>query len=361
MPPVQEGGKLLAEGSYGCVFDPPLKCTKPKRLAKLKPTKHTVGKITSIQSGQTEFGAAQQLAKAPNAEKYFVLIEEFCVPEAKAKQQEPDLPKCSFLNNIVLPNQAQLVMAFGGTPLRNVPRLPSRLDYYKIGQHLLEAGTLLLMQGIVHRDIHPLNVLVDSPTTCRLIDFGMSYRPDLLTLSNLQQNRMFLQFDPRFSQEPPEVTYGNGIRSNVPEPIIFARLFDKKQELSLVQTVLGISKQAQINRLKGFLQQSKSVQEQNAYIFFKLYWSKVDAWSIGAVLLTLWTDFQYEPSFEHQQVYQTKKQTILKAIKGLLDCDAAHRFDCAEALAIWAPDSAVLNQANVKAWLKEQAAIRSQL
>ena len=360
MPPVQEGGKLLGEGVYGCVFDPPLKCTKPKRVVKTK-ANHTVGKITSIASGQTEFGATAQLAKAPNAEKYFVLIEEFCVPEAKAKQQEPDLPKCTFLKDIVLPNQAQLVMAFGGTPLRYVPRVPTRLDYYKIGQHLLEAGTILLMQGIVHRDIHPMNVLVNSPTTCKLIDFGMSYRPDLLTLSNLQENRMFLQFSPEFSQEPPEVTYGNGIRSNVPEPIIFARLFDKKQELALVQTVLGISKQAQINRLKGFLRQSKSVQERNAYAFFKVYWSKVDAWAIGAVLLTLWTDFQYEPSFEQQPVYQTKKQTILKVIKGLLDCDAAHRMDCAEALAMWAPDSPVLQQANVKAWLKEQAAIRAKL
>jgi hypothetical protein len=60
-------------------------------------------------------------------------------------------------------------------------------------------------------------------------------------------------------------------------------------------------------------------------------------------------------------VYQTKKQTILKVIKGLLDCDAARRMDCAEALAMWAPDSAVLNQANVKTWLKEQAAIRAKL
>lgn len=387
MQSVQEGGTLLGEGVYGCVFDPPLKCTKPKRLAKERSklqkakhavaaelkrakhavaaepqrAKHQVGKITSVQSAQTEFGASQQLNKAPNADKYFVLIEELCVPEAKAKQQEPDLPKCSFLNNIVLPNQAQITMAFGGAPLRYIPRLPSRLDYYKIGQHLLEAGTLMLMQGIVHRDLHPMNILVDSPKTCRIIDFGMSYRPDLLTLSNLQQNRMFLQFSPEFSQEPPEVTYGNGIRYNVPEPIIFARIFDKKRELALVQTVLGISKQAQINRLKGFLNQSKSVQEQNAFAFFKVYWSKTDAWAIGAVLLTLWTDFLYEPSFEQQPVYQTKKQTILKVIKGLMDCDAARRFDCAEALAIWAPDSPLLQQANVKVWLKEQAAIRAAL
>lgn len=360
MPPVQEGGKLLGEGVYGCVFDPPLKCTKPKRVVRTR-TNHKVGKITSIASGQTEFGATSQLAKVPNADKYFVLIEEMCVPEAKAKQQEADLPKCTFLKDTVLPNQAQLVMAFGGTPLRNVPHISSHLNYFKLGQHLLEAGTFLLTQGVVHRDIHGMNVLVDSPTSCRLIDFGMSYRPDLLTLSNLKENRMFLQFSPEFSQEPPEVTYGNGIRSNIPEPILFARLFDKKRELALIQTVLGISKEAQIHRLKTFLNLSKSVQEQNWFAFFKLYWSKVDAWSIGAILLTLWTDFQYDPMFEQEPFYQMKRQPILKVIKGLMDCDAARRFDCAEALAIWAPDSAVLDRPNVKAWLKEQGGIRAKL
>jgi hypothetical protein len=362
MPPIQEGGKLLGQGVYGCVFDPPLKCTKRKRIVPKQgqakgQTLHSVGKITSLESGLKEQTMTEQLAKAPNADKYFVLLEEICVPEARSKQQEPDLPKCSFVKDVLLPNQAQLIMPFGGQPIRFVPRIPSRIDLYKMGQHILEAGTLLLMQKVVHRDIHPMNILVDSPTTCKLIDFGMAWRPDLITMGT----NLGLQFDPAFMQEPPELTYGNGILANVPEPVIFARIFDKKRELALIQTVLGISKDAQINRLKTFLKESKSIQERNAFVFFKLYWSKFDAWAIGANLLALWTDFMYEPSFEQQPVYKFKKQTVLQVLKGLMDCDAARRFDCAEALAIWAPDSPVLQQANVKAWLKEQGAIRAKL
>jgi serine/threonine protein kinase len=361
MPPIQEGGKLLGEGVYGCVFDAPLQCTKRKRVVKDKSTKPAVGKITSVQTGQLEFNMTSQLAPFPGADKYFVLIDEFCIPEAKAKQKDPDIDKCELLQGAQITKQSQLIMPFGGTPLRTVPHTPQRIHYYKMGQHLLEAGTILLMQGVVHRDIHPMNILVDSPTTCKLIDFGMAWRPDLLTLANMTEYKMYLQFEPTFMQEPPEVTYGNGKRSDVDDPIIFARIFDKKQELMLVQKVLGIPKSAQINRLKSFLQQSKSVQEQNTYAFFKVYWSKFDAWAIGANLLTLWTDLVYDPAFEHQPYYKTKKQDILRVLRGLMDCDAARRMDCAEALQVWAPESPLLQNTNVKKWLKEQAAIRAKL
>jgi serine/threonine protein kinase len=360
MLPVQEGGKLLGEGVYGCVFDPPLKCTKRKRVVPSK-ANHKVGKITSEWAGNREYEIAAELGKLPNAEKYFVLIDEICKPEPKLKQEEPDLPKCTFLKDTILPNQVQITMPFGGTALRFIPRTPQRLDYFKLGQHLLEAGTLLLMQKIVHRDIHGLNILVDSPSSYRLIDFGMAWRPDRLTLANMSEYRLYLQFDPQFSQEPPEITYINGINSNIAEPIIFAQIYDKKKELDLVQTVLGISKNAQIQRLKTFIRQSKSIQDHNDYIFFKLYWSKIDAWSIGALLMGIWTDFVFDPAFEQQPVYKNKKPLIFKILRGLLDCDSAHRLDCAEALALWAPDSPLLQQANVKAWLKEQEGIRAKL
>jgi serine/threonine protein kinase len=361
MPPVQEGGKLLGEGTYGCVFDPPLKCTKRKRVHKKNESKHTVSKITSIQTGELEFETSIQLEKFPGASKYFVLMDELCVPEPKAKQQDPDVSKCDLLQGEKLTQQAQLNMPFGGIALRNVPRIPQRLDFFKMGQHLLEAGTILLMQGIVHRDIHPMNILVDSPTTCKLIDFGLSWRPELLTLANMAENKMFLMFEPQFMQEPPEVTYGNGIRANVPEPIVFAKIYDGKHVLALVQKTLGITKESQINRLKRFLRQSKSVQDQNAYAFFKVYWSKFDAWAIGANLLTLWTDFMFESTFSQQPAYLAMKPTVQRVLRGLLDCDAAHRFDCVEALELWAPESSILQNTRVKQWLKEQKGIRAKL
>ena len=195
----------------------------------------------------------------------------------------------------------------------------------------------------------------------KIIDYGMAWRPDLLTLANMTEYKMYLQFEPQFTQEPPEVTYMNGLRVNVPEPILFARLFDKKEPLAAVQKVLGLSKAAQITRLKTFLQLSKSVQERNEYSFFKVYWSKFDPWAIGVILLTLWIDLLYDPSFAYQPVYKTKKQQILKVLKGLMDCDAAHRMDCAEALELWAPESSLLQNTSVKKWLKEQADIRSKL
>lgn len=352
----QEGGRILGEGVYGCAFDPPLKCSKKKKVL-LKG--HSVGKVSSVSLGTKELSVSQYLKDIPNADKYYVLIEDMCTPAPRVEQTEPDLKKCEYTSGIALPKTAQVIMPYGGTALRMVPKTTKRIDFFRLGQHLLEAGTLLLTKKVVHRDIHPMNVLLSSPSDARLIDFGLAWRPDAIAMNNLRY--LLMEFIPRFIQEPPELSYINGIDSKISEPLVLSRIVDEKLILHLIQRVYGISKEEQRARLFKFVHSSKSIEERNWFSYFKLYWSKIDAWAIGANLLTLYVDLTFDPEFEKSRDYSEKKYKCLNAIRHLCDLDAAKRYDAAEALAEWAPDSPVLQRKEVKDWLAEQRAVRKEL
>jgi serine/threonine protein kinase len=356
---IQQGGKLLGQGLYGCAFDPPLKCvTRKTGIVKTKAGRK-VGKITQVADAQTEFGISQALQTIPNADKYFTLIEDICTPLSRAKQTEPDLKKCKPIQGVTLPSMLQVIMPFAGRPLRLVPHRTKTIQYFKFGQHLLEAGTLLLVGGVVHGDLHAMNIMVDSPTSAKFIDFGLAWRPEDLSLANL--SRLYRTFNPSINQEPPEVSMINGYIAQVDEQLIFDRIQEEKLTITLISKIFGTSKKEQIQALKRFVRGSWSFQHANWFNFYTLYWSKIDAWALGNALLTLFVDLAMDPTFDTTDEFKAKKESSLNTIKELCQSDPSKRLDAAEALALWAPDSLVLQEPAVVKWLDEQRRVRTEL
>lgn len=355
----QVGGKLLGEGVYGCAFHPALKCKVNKKVAK-QPNKHGsfVGKITNKQEAETEFHFTEKLGSAPNTEKYFILVTELCTPEPRTKQSEKDLAKCEALKKVPLPSMAQVIMPLGGKPLRTIPR--NKIDFFGMGKHLLEAGALLLMKHVVHGDLHQWNILVDSPRTARLIDFGMAWSPDELTMTNVKY--LARQFNPEIIQEPPEVSYIQGLINRLSPQITLATISDKKHPLQLLFKLYGHTKDSQMRRLRSFIEGSQSFQTDNWYSYYKLYWNKIDAWGFGTILLTLFIDcVSAHPSFERSAELVQKEKMLEDVLTGLCETEPALRLDAVEALALWAPDSPVLQIPEIQLWLKEQRSQRKEL
>ena len=356
---IQQGGKLLGQGVYGCAFDPPLKCvTRKTGIVKTKAGRK-VGKITKHTDAQTEFGISQTLQNIPNADKYFTLIEEICTPLSRTKQTEPDLKKCEPIKGQPLPSMLQVIMPFAGKPLRLVPHRTKTIQYFKFGQHILEAGALLLVGGVVHGDLHSMNIMVDSPTTAKFIDFGLAWRPEALTLANLP--KLYRTFNPSINQEPPELSMINGYLAQLDEQLIFDRIQEEKRTVLLLSKIYGTSQKQQIQSLKRFVKGSWSFQHRNWFSFYSLYWSKIDAWALGNALLTLFVDLVMDPLFEKTDEFKAKGESSLITIKGLCQMDPSKRLDAAEALVLWAPDSKVLQEPGVVKWLEEKRRIRLEL
>lgn len=355
--PIQVGGKMLGQGVYGCAFRPPLKCIT---LKKQPLTKNRVGKITSVNDAANEYTISKTLSKLKSATDYFVLIEEMCRPMPSLTQTEPDLPKCDSMKEVALPTQAQLIMPFGGKPLATVPINPRNINYFMLGQHLLEAGALLLEARLVHCDIHMMNVLIQTPTKGKLIDFGLAWSPDELTVSNVTQ--MYRNFNAKIGQEPPEVSYLNGAFVNeMNHESVLQTIGKEKLPMQLVQKVFGVSAQTQMAELRKFLKGSKAIREENQTQYYKVYWDKYDAWGLGVMLLSLYGMLGMYSEFSNSDEYRKNNIKARKAMRGLLQADPGLRLNAVEALSIWAPQSSVLRRPAVHKMLQEQEKQRAAL
>ena len=350
----QAGGKRIGRGRYGCVFDPPLLCVK-----KTKPQPNQIGKLTNKEDAKKELSISETLKPIPEATRYFVLIEDSCTPKPRAQQIDPDLANCTLASGENYDSMIQLVMPYAGRTLHSIPKRVSNLDFFAIGQHLLEAGTYLLLKGVVHMDLHSQNVVTTNPYTPKILDFGAAYMPS--ELNALTYRQVLRSYNPAVVQEPPEMTVVNALESNVPESVTIAAIGQYKDVLGFVSGVSNLSTEAQLEKLRKFLHSSATYRQRNWYSFFKVYWSKVDAWGLGALLLYLFTTLSMDPAFESSQVIQDKTPMAIQVMTKLCDMDAGTRLDCAEALNLWAPESKVLKEKEVQAWLVNAAQQRAAL
>ena len=200
------GGKLIDEGLYGCIFSPPLTCKdKPKQIA------HTsdildYSKIIDTKYAEREFSIAKTISKIPLWKNYFLISESICTPANK--QKDKDFNDCSVLQDEKLSNFKILKMPYGGQPL-NVYRFNVQtLDFMAFVKHIIEAGALLNLFGIVHRDIHHGNILVDENDVPRIIDFNLSIFVEKEITSSMLKH----QYSYQTSQEPPDSTLVNAIQ-----------------------------------------------------------------------------------------------------------------------------------------------------
>lgn len=344
----QKGGEIIGEGSYGCVFNPPLKCSKDIN------TINHVGKLTPLNEANQEYGISLILNDIPYSKEYFVLIDDYCYPKARTNQNDKSISKCKLVKGVKLPLTIQLIMPFGGKSLLSLNDKITIDDIDNIGQKILEAGTLLLLSGIVHSDIHIGNVLIDYSGKLRLIDFGSSWIPKLINSSNVASNITI--FNSNNIHKSIEETLISAIYSNIDIDIALAKIKDDKFILKYLFFISGKSLEQQVNEIKMFMKSSIAFNERNWVSFYKIYWKKIDAWSIGSILLYTITNITMNNNSNDSRIDKWRT-----CVSGLCEIDPGKRLDALEALELWAPDSKILALPEVQVMLKEQKEIRNKL
>ena len=216
----RKGGKVIASGGYGCVFDPALKCEgtlkrEANKISKLMTNKHATQEYEEINDIKSK------LDSIPNYEDYFLVNgATLCKP---AKLTFNDLHefdgKCTALpkDNITKKNinkKLDEVMTLnlpnGGLPVDDY--LYDKGTYQKMYNvhiklvKLLKNG-IIPMNGknIYHSDIKDSNVLIDdnlkTEIKARLIDWGLTVEYDRGSKETFPKNwrNRPLQFNVPFS------------------------------------------------------------------------------------------------------------------------------------------------------------------
>jgi serine/threonine protein kinase len=346
---MQQGGELIGQGSYGCVFDPPLECENDK------PVKNgLIGKITSLNEANSEYAFSMMIKELPYAEEYFVLIDSACIPKTKAKQKDTTLSKCKTIEKINLADSVQLMMPFGGKSLAIMKNNFNPDELHSIGQKLLEAGTLLLLGGLVHSDLHIANILLDYSGHLRIIDFGNAWAPSNTDKSNV--NGIITYFNSHNMQKSLEDSIISAIVGNIDIDLAIAKMSDEKKVLTYLYKLTGRTIESQFKTLRQFMKSSIAFRERNWVSFYKIYWKKVDAWAIGADLLYIFlnTLMIHADSDPRTALWQ-------QCILGLCEIDPGKRLDAMEALELWAPDSKILQIPEVQQMVIKERDIRNAL
>lgn len=335
------GGKLLDTGTYSCIFDPPLRC---KGLA-MKLRGHMLSKLMVDEEAAVEWEVSELIRKIPLWKNYFAVSESIC--ELNPRQVDSDLKtKCEVIKYIS-PNQLRILqMPYAGKPLYN-STLRSDFNVMSFIIHVLEAGALMVMNNIIHFDLHPGNILINNNGVPHLIDFNLS----LVSNKSVAVSELSYRFSRNFHlpQQPPDYTALLGIEQGKSMNIIISNI-EKKDIITHVKSILGIHSSKFRKDVIDLILNNSFIAKGDIIGWFNHYWTKIDSWAFGTYFIDMFKKHGMLPQIGG--AYQTHRIKLKKLMEKLCAVNPDERWDCVQALFYMNPNSVVIKRWGNK-WLEK--------
>ena len=337
-----KGGKLFDEGMYGCIFTPALKCKDDKK--QYDESSYSLSKLIIKEYADKEWSIMAKIKKIPIWKNYFIVSEPPCVPAPI--QKERDLALCPPLTNsdYKLSDFRILTMPYGGTPLTSYRVQLANFDFMGFVIHFIEAGALLNLFGIVHRDIHSGNILVDNEQVPRIIDYNLS----ILVESNVTLGELKHKYDANLAQEPPDSTLVNAVQQGYNYEKVINSIITRKQVLKKVRTMLGVTVEEQWESLESWYNKSKAAKAGDEVAWFNNYWRTIDSWAIGVNIIDFISKLSLWPEFI--TTLNKVRGKLFPVLKRMCEVNPKRRVDCVQALSMLAPNSFIIRKYS-KEWL----------
>lgn len=356
-----EGGSLLGKGTYGCVFDPPLRC-RPETGHRSTGKTKLVGKITMPEDYEIEIAATRALGKL--GVPYFLLANEQSACKPSPKQTEKELGLCTPLQSNPLSSMVHFTLPYGGKTV--LSRLSDAdffhakgFSFFKIMLEMLEAGAYLIAAQYCHYDISLQNVLLNEKGSIGIIDFGMSFSAESITEETVRQRLKV--YNPASLAEVPEMTLVSGVLSNSgPVNELIDMTFEQKNIFSVAEKVLGLNMEQQKQDFTRFWETSRAVQNRDIVSLWKLYWPTFDSWGIGMCLTYLLRRLLFQKEFVESAEWKQRGQVVLFLLRGMLQANPRKRLDAVEALKLYDPENAWFESYGTS-WLTSRAEQRRAL
>jgi len=352
------GGRLLGQGLYGCVFNTPFSCAKgdatkgdatkgdATKDSKRDKDRGPIGNLTKLTNpidAAVELNIAETIRRIPLWRNYFAVAESMCTPSNK--QKEKDIRACKIIHDRSLSEFRVLRMSHAGTPLAEYAVNFKVFQVMQFTTHLLEAGSLLTLFGMAHRDLHQGNIMMDAHHVPRIIDFNLAIPID--TTGDLDGMVMH-QYDYKIYHEPPDSTLLMAVAEGKQIDRVIRLMVTKKDILRKLRALTGMS-ETEMERQLEEVAQDPIVQTGSGAEWFQAYWSVIDSWAIGVALLDLLSKWAMWPSFTAQ--FAPYREKIHHVIKKMCAIHPADRMDCVEALQYLHPNSGILRAYGSK-WLQ---------
>lgn len=311
---MQQGGKYIASGVYGCTFYPHLKCKE------ISNKKHTIGKVFSEQDNHdVELQIMNQIKKDIDPmNKFTVPFHGSC--HVHYYRQTDGASTCKHLDQANPHKHQQLLYEYGGKPLSSklgqlgsikkfVSILPSFIPLF---EGLIKFNTY----KIVHLDLKMDNLLLNK-SKLYLIDFGMMQSERDIYVS---QNIHTLLHDCLWY--PPEFK-AYLLKKSSGFETLFKRVTDNFQgsNQDVAKSLTTVLKADVRGDLYSFFKDDVPKKD------YKKYASKIDVYSLGMLLfkLYLWSGF-HKKTYKRRTVNLTIKEKTIELLKGMVHFDPRLRL-----------------------------------
>ena len=177
--------KLLAQGSYGCVYKPSLHCEEPTKITYDK----KVSKFLTKEDAKIELAEYKLVKKSDPRGQYYLGVPETCTPAETQVNQTALQDKCDIRDNYQhLKNDRLIIMKDGGENLSSyadkIQKMPGGpATTQKIRKLWVEVRRLFqgirafLDHDLIHHDLKGQNIVYDEAThRLNYIDFGLMER-----------------------------------------------------------------------------------------------------------------------------------------------------------------------------------------
>jgi serine/threonine protein kinase len=308
----------IASGAYGCVYLPPLLCSREKK-SKYNNSYLTKAQLTPY--AEKELQITKKIREIPSWRYYFIIPENnICHPTVR---NMPMLSKCQAIEDNERTNISLYHIKYGGTPLTTVNLPLNKFNLKFFLKHMLKAVELLNSKGLVHADLHASNILIDEKYTPRIIDFGQ-----MISLNELNSDKIlktFFVFDEGYEQMPPEclVFSGKMKHSNANYNILLKHVFRMRRIFTQLKQILNYSTEKQVEHISSWwlsTNESTNVQQ---------FWSQTaltfDAWSIGVITLNLLSKFLLWSNYKSEE-------EIIYVLRKICHLDPRRRWSAKQAL-----------------------------
>jgi serine/threonine protein kinase len=334
----QIGGRLIAKGVYGCVYEPLPFCADGPVFKK----DGLVGKITD-RNIDHELGAGRAVMSLPGASEYFAVPFESCRPALPLADR--DAGKCTVLKEAESEETIRmLIMPKGGVELSRWLLSHKRMmeNYIPLFRHILQGMKLYQAAGYVHNDLHYGNILIepkDDHFIAKIIDFGLAFR--VQDVHEWRDTMMSQRFSPKNDATPPEVYLWRMLLNRVKGK-------DGQYEVVPVSITKGAEELMEVNRalhertrsnplpLKESLLSMSSMKElrnKDVRAYMQKYGKKIDSWRIGITMWLIREDQLMASGYKSSPLYKNE-ELVRKLLAGLLHFDVRQRFSVDEALAL---------------------------